>query len=88
MSRTKRYVDPCWKGSGKKYERGADCKPLGAKRLPRANSDRGYDTREDDHGHYGAGGSKSCKKGASRARRVYSSNVTTKETRDYFIEKE
>jgi len=85
MSRTKRFVDPMWIGSGEKYERGSDKKPLGSKCLPRANSDKGYDSYEDDHGHYGAGGSKSCKKGASRARRTFSKNLKNKEIRDYFV---
>lgn len=86
MSRTYRTVNHIWNGAGGKFERGSDHKPWGSKGLPRSNSDKGYDSKEDDHGHYGAGGAKSCKKGASRARRVYSKNLTSEETRNYFVE--
>lgn len=82
MSRTYRTVDAWMKGA--KWERGSDRKPLDSKCLPNSKHPKGFDTFEDDHGHYGAGGSKSCKKLSSRARRIYSDNITNAEIKDHF----
>ena len=63
MSRTKRFDNG--------LNLGRDDKPFGAKCLSSTNHPKGFDSREDDHGHYGAGGSRKLKKSASRAARVY-----------------
>ncbi len=73
MTRTFRYDNG--------LNKGRDDKTFGAKCLATSNHPKGYDTREDDHGHYGAGGSRSCKRAASRTRRTYSKRVVAKESK-------
>lgn len=63
MSRTKRFDNG--------LNKGRDDKPFGAKCLPDSSHPKGFNTFEDDHGHYGAGGSRSMKRQASAARRLF-----------------
>lgn len=71
MARTKRFNNG--------LNKGRDDKPFGAKCLASTKHPKGFDSREDDHGHYGHGGSRALKKDASRARRVYNKNILKKE---------
>lgn len=71
MSRTKRYDNG--------LNKGRDDKPMGARCGPDRNHPKGYNTFDDDHGHYGAGGAKSMKKLSTRAARNYSKKVKKKE---------
>lgn len=59
--------------------KGRDDKPYGSKCLPTTSHPKGYDTFQDDHGHYGAGGSRSLKRQSHRAARIFSKNITRKE---------
>lgn len=74
MSRTYRHDNG--------LNKGRDDKPHGAKCLASTSHPKGFDTHEDDHGHYGAGGSRSCKKDASAARRIYGKAVLRAELGD------
>jgi hypothetical protein len=74
MARTTRYDNG--------FNKGRDDKPPGAKHSATTAHPKGYDTFGDDHGHYGAGGSRSCKRAASRARRVYGRRVLRAEVRE------
>lgn len=51
--------------------RGRDDKQFGARCAPSSRHPKGYDSRDDDHGHYGAGagGARVMKKLSSRAQR-------------------
>lgn len=55
--------------------KGRDDKPMGAKCKATTGHPKGFDTREDDHGHYGAGGSRACKQAATAALRIYGKKV-------------
>ena len=59
--------------------KGRDDKPYGAKCAPDSKHPKGFNTFDDDHGHYGAGGSKRMKKQSHRAARIYQKGVTKKE---------
>lgn len=76
MSRTYR------KNNG--FNSGRDDKPFGAKCFPSSKHQKGFDTLEDDHGHYGAGGSKKMKSLASRARRNFNKKVLREEAKDFW----
>lgn len=65
--------------------KGRDDKPMGAKCGHDTKNPKGFNTFDDDHGHYGAGGSKSMKRWAARARRIYSKNLLANETHDYNV---
>jgi hypothetical protein len=71
MSRTFRYDNG--------LDKGRDHRPFGAKCGPMSSHPKGFDTFDDDHGHYGAGGSRAMKHFATRARRIYNKNVTRHE---------
>lgn len=75
MSRTTRYNNG--------LNKGRDDKPMGSKCLATARHPKGYDSREDDHGHYGAGGSRACKRDSHRAARLYSKRLAVKELEDH-----
>jgi len=67
MSRTIRYNNG--------LNKGRDDKPFGSKCGPDSNHPNGFNTLDDDHGHYGAGGSRSMKKQTSAARRLYGKKI-------------
>ena len=50
--------------------KGRDDKPFSAKSGPSASHPNGFDSFEDDHGCYGAGGAKLMKKLSTKARRA------------------
>ena len=75
MSRTRRYDNG--------LNKGRDDKPMGAKCAPNSSHPRGYDTFEDDHGYYGAGGSRFMKKLSTSARRIYNKTTLNKELKEY-----
>ena len=74
MSRTIRFDNG--------LNKGRDDKPYGAKCDVHTNHPKGYNTREDDHGHYGAGGSRAKKLLSHRAARNYSKRLTHAETQE------
>ena len=53
------------------FNHGRDDKPPGAQCAPTSDHPKGFNTRDDDHGYYGAGGARFMKKAASAARRIY-----------------
>lgn len=71
MSRTKRFDNG--------LNKGRDDKPFGARCAPDSDHPKGYNTFDDDHGHYGAGGAKAMKKLSSRAARIHSKKILKKE---------
>lgn len=70
MSRTTRHDNG--------LNKGRDDKPHDSRCEPSRNA-RGYDTFLDDHGHYGAGGHRTMKRLAARARRNHSKDVLRRE---------
>lgn len=74
VSRTTRY------DNGLNKER--DDKPFGAKHESTSKHPKGYDSNLDDHGYYGAGGSKKMKKLSSSAQRLYHKNYLKGELDD------
>lgn len=71
MSRTKRFDNG--------FNKGRDDKPFDARCFPDSDNPRGFDTFNDDHGYYGAGGHHYMKKAASAARRIYNKEILHKE---------
>ena len=71
MSRTTRYDNG--------LNNGRDDKPTGSKCGPDSSHPKGYNTFDDDHGYYGAGGSRFMKKEATTARRRYQKNILLEE---------
>lgn len=61
------------------FNHGRDDNPVDARCFPCTSHPKGYNTLDDDHGHYGAGGHRYMKKAASAARRVYAKTLTRKE---------
>lgn len=71
MSRTKRTDNG--------LNKGRDDKPFDARCGPDSSHPKGYNTFDDDHGHYGAGGHKLMKKLSTRAARNHSKKVKSVE---------
>ncbi len=75
MSRTTRHDNG--------FNKGRDDNPAGAKHWPDSSHPNGFNTVDDDHGHYGAGGARFVKKEASAARRIYQNNVIRRDLREH-----
>lgn len=71
MTRTYRYDNG--------LNKGRDDKPFDSRCAPDTHYTTGYNTFDDDHGHYGAGGHRVMKKAASAARRVYEKELIAQE---------
>ena len=71
MSRTKRFDNG--------LNKGRDDKPFDSRCGPNSSHPKGYDTFNDDHGHYGAGGHRFMKKLSTAAQRVYHKKVLSDE---------
>lgn len=61
--------------AAQKILRGGDHKPFGAKCRPDDGNPKGYNTLLDDHGHYGAGGSRHLKRLSAKAQRNHQAKV-------------
>ena len=67
MSRTLRHNNG--------FNKGRDDKSPSPRHWPTSRHPKGYDTRDDDHGDYGAGGARRMKAMAHRLARIYSNKV-------------
>lgn len=74
MSRTKRFDNG--------LNKGRDDKPFDARCFPDTHNPRGFNTFDDDHGYYGAGGHRYMKKAASAARRIFNKHVLRRDMKD------
>lgn len=59
--------------------KGRDDKPMGSRCGPDSGHPKGYNSFEDDHGHYGTGGARSMKRQSHRAARIYNKRVVQQE---------
>ena len=67
MSRTYRFDNG--------LNKGRDDKQFGAKCGPDSAYHKGYNTMNDDHGYYGAGGARKMKKFSSKAQRIFHNSI-------------